>query len=557
MRLSKQLKNQPVYFFLALWFCLNLFQAYHTELMHDEAYYWYYSKHLSFGYFDHPPAIALIIKIGYFIFKNELGVRLLTVLISAATLALGWKIIKGKKPWLFFLIASSSFLVHMGGFIAAPDIALVFFSALYFYFLKKYLIADTWQTNLLITFAIVGMAYSKYQGALIIIISILAHPRLLVRRSTWLIFTLTLLAYIPHLNWQLTNNFPTFRYQFIDRSNIPYSIGFFFEYIGGQLLMFGPLTSILLFFNIYKYRTKNVWERILKWNLFGIFLFFLAQSLKGRVEANWTVCAIIPFLYLSYQCLATHKKRVTVFYYLSIPFIIAVLIFRSYLIYDFLPSSWVARNEFHGWDQWATTIAEKAEDKPVVFHNTFQKTSKYLFYAQKSAHSVNTVNYAGKEYDLHIKAEEELQGKTVFRIHEYGQDTLDTGRTGLVKYDIDSNYHYYNRIKIKIPNLSYKVKKGATLTIPIKVENRTSKDIDFRKNKKAPSLQYCLFWYGKIKKCEPLLTTLPFTHLKAQSSHALNISINTPPKSGEHWRFRLSLESDGFYGRNSNFIIFK
>ncbi len=47
-----------------------------TELQDDEAYYWVYSHFLDWGYFDHPPMTALLIKMGYAIFHNELGVRL-------------------------------------------------------------------------------------------------------------------------------------------------------------------------------------------------------------------------------------------------------------------------------------------------------------------------------------------------------------------------------------------------------------------------------------------------------------------------------------------------
>jgi 4-amino-4-deoxy-L-arabinose transferase-like glycosyltransferase len=30
----------------------------------DEAYYWMWSKHLAFGYYDHPPMVALVIRAG-------------------------------------------------------------------------------------------------------------------------------------------------------------------------------------------------------------------------------------------------------------------------------------------------------------------------------------------------------------------------------------------------------------------------------------------------------------------------------------------------------------
>src|SRR5882762_567077 len=47
-----------------------------TPLSADEAYYWLWSKHLAGGYYDHPPAIAFIVRIGTEFFGNtSLGVR--------------------------------------------------------------------------------------------------------------------------------------------------------------------------------------------------------------------------------------------------------------------------------------------------------------------------------------------------------------------------------------------------------------------------------------------------------------------------------------------------
>ena len=62
-------------FFLIVWGIINLVQARFTPLNNDEAYYWMYSKYLAWGYFDHPPMIALMIRIGYLFIHNELGLE--------------------------------------------------------------------------------------------------------------------------------------------------------------------------------------------------------------------------------------------------------------------------------------------------------------------------------------------------------------------------------------------------------------------------------------------------------------------------------------------------
>ena len=63
---------------LFAWGLLNLLQANFMDITEDEAYYWMYSRILDWGYFDHPPMIALMIFLGRQLFEGELGVRVLT-----------------------------------------------------------------------------------------------------------------------------------------------------------------------------------------------------------------------------------------------------------------------------------------------------------------------------------------------------------------------------------------------------------------------------------------------------------------------------------------------
>ena len=76
--------------FLGLWVVLNLVQAAFTQLDPDEAYYWIYAQQLDWGYFDHPPAAALLIKLGTLLLPGELGVRFFIVLANALTLWVIW-----------------------------------------------------------------------------------------------------------------------------------------------------------------------------------------------------------------------------------------------------------------------------------------------------------------------------------------------------------------------------------------------------------------------------------------------------------------------------------
>src|SRR5271169_2589342 len=60
---------------------LRLVAAAWTPLTFDEAYYWMWSKHLAGGYYDHPPMVAFIIRLGTLLAGDSgLGVRLISVL---------------------------------------------------------------------------------------------------------------------------------------------------------------------------------------------------------------------------------------------------------------------------------------------------------------------------------------------------------------------------------------------------------------------------------------------------------------------------------------------
>src|SRR2546423_14996910 len=77
---------------------LRLVAAAWTPLTFDEAYYWMWSKHLASGYYDHPPGVAAVIRLGTMIAGDtELGVRLGSILLA---LPMSWAVYR-TAPILF------------------------------------------------------------------------------------------------------------------------------------------------------------------------------------------------------------------------------------------------------------------------------------------------------------------------------------------------------------------------------------------------------------------------------------------------------------------------
>ncbi|MFM2266787.1 MAG: hypothetical protein RL757_228, partial [Bacteroidota bacterium] len=90
------LEKLPFSIFLLSWAILNLLQAGLTDLSHDEAYYRLYALRLDWGYFDHPPMIALFVRMGLWL-GGALGVRLMSVFAQVGCLFLLHEMVKNSR----------------------------------------------------------------------------------------------------------------------------------------------------------------------------------------------------------------------------------------------------------------------------------------------------------------------------------------------------------------------------------------------------------------------------------------------------------------------------
>src|SRR5438067_8154510 len=253
--------------FYSAWTVLALIQSRYTVLLDDEAYYWVYSKFLSWGYFDHPPMVAVLIKIGYGLFHNELGVRLLFVLLNVLSLLLIETIIDKKNTFLFYVIVLSLAVLQVSGFSAVPDTPLIFFTALFFWCYKRFLQYSSLQTTIMLGLVTAALLYSNYLAFLVIFFVLLSNLKLLTRYQTYLAGLTALLFFAPHLWWQYQHQWVSFRYHLFESNVNPYKISYTLEYLAGQILLAGPIAGVFLLPAAFLSRSKNVFERGLKFTL--------------------------------------------------------------------------------------------------------------------------------------------------------------------------------------------------------------------------------------------------------------------------------------------------
>lgn len=411
-----------LFFFIIAWMVLNIFQAYFNGLDGDETYYWTYSRHLQWGYFDHPPMVALSIKFGELFGHGPLFTRLGTILFSSATVFIGFKALPEylKNAKRYIIVFASVLIFHIYGFITTPDASLLFFTALFFYAYKRYLKEDSFLNVLVLAASIVGMLYSKYHGVLPVLLTFLSNPRLALKRSAWLVVIIVIAAFIPHLLWQYQHDWPTVRYHLFERNKGTYRVDKTTNYILGQLLIFGPFTTIVAVVSIIKKRMKgDVYLRAHTFTFFGVLLFFLLSSFNKNIEPHWTLTAGISFIVLVMRLIESSSQKFrNIFCRLAIINVVLIVIVRIAVAFPIAAVKKIDRLQVQIYSHsWADSLYKRVAGTPVVFVDNYTYPSLYLYYhPDQLATCYSTVYYRKNNYTL--QNTEAFNNKTIYTVRK-------------------------------------------------------------------------------------------------------------------------------------------
>lgn len=390
--------KKQFWFWLALFTGLNVLTALFTELYNDEAYYWAYSRFLDWGYFDHPPVIALLIKIGYGLIPNELGVRLLSILSVSGALWLVFKVAGTNDVKLFALLLFSVFPFFLFGFIALPDSPMLFSVALFFYAYQQFLKEESWKWTLILAAVMAFMLYTKYMGVLIILFTLASNINLLKSKWFWMASIIGAMLFVPHLYWQYANDFPSVKFHLVDRSAKAYNYTFTLEYIGAQLFFYGPFVGLFLYWAALRTAAGDVFEKALKYSVGGTLVFFLLSSFKGRVEVNWTLGMLVPLVILAMRYFQKPSAARLWLERAAWVSILIVLLVRIHVIHPLADFKKDRAKDFHGHRVFADDVAAKANGLPIVAHR-YQTASSLWFYTGKPVPVLN-LNTRFSQYDL-------------------------------------------------------------------------------------------------------------------------------------------------------------
>src|ERR1700688_4665451 len=282
---------------------LRLAAAAWTPLTFDEAYYWMWSKHLAGGYYDHPPMVAYVIRLGTLMAGDtEFGVRLVSILLA---LPMSWAVYR-TAAILFggvrvaataTLLLNATLMAAVGTLIVTPDAPLLVASSFVLLCLAKVLETERGAWWLAVG-AAVGLALlSKYTALffgpaiLIWLVSVPKLRRWLISPWPYLGGIIALAIFSPVILWNADHHWVSFIKQ-IGRARIAdFRPVFVAELIPTQFAFATPLVWILGAMGLYALARRNAGalaaRTLISATFWTITLYFVWHSLHARVEANW------------------------------------------------------------------------------------------------------------------------------------------------------------------------------------------------------------------------------------------------------------------------------
>ena len=261
-----------------------------TMTIDDEAYYTMYSRHLAWGYIDHGPIVALIIKFGTILFgENGFGIRFgglsLYVLMSVLLYRFGRKEFNRNTGIILFITFWINILFHTNGIVITPDAPLSFFALLSVCVYYKAYMENPDYFYLAGLF--LGLAFLSKISILFIALGIGLFPIIcpqyrnhLKDHRFYLSFLIALIIFSPFIVWNAQNDWAFVKYQgghISGRGNI----NSFIELWSGVALLLGPV--------LFYYTVTLSWRHI-------------ASLTKGHTNASpkelyFALVTAVPLIY--------------------------------------------------------------------------------------------------------------------------------------------------------------------------------------------------------------------------------------------------------------------
>ena len=397
--MSISFRNFLIFIGFIFFFRLIALKLMHIDLFFDEAYYWYWSKHLAWGYYSKPPFIAFIIKIFTPIFGDNIyGVKIASNLFYSLSAIYVYLISKELFNEKIAFLSGIAFITIPGisylSEIISTDAFLVFFWSFTLYYFIKALKSDKWFYWIMSGIG-GGVGLLSKPTMIIFVLSVLFYllvdsKQTFKNKKLYVAMILAVIIYLPNLIWNYHHNFIMFHHiqnisEIHNKSHFhPKKL---LEFLGAQFGVFGPV-----FFGVYLYlifKISIIFSKKEYKLLYAFSVPFLSvisiQALIERANANWAlptyIAATILVVFYLYQ-----KSKKWLFVGIFVNIILMLIVYFYHPIMHTFGITLTKKNDFYkrilGWQKLAKQIKPviiKYPDAKLAF-NDRDLMSEMIFY---------------------------------------------------------------------------------------------------------------------------------------------------------------------------------
>ena len=283
-----------------------------NDLLVEEAYYWNYANHLDFSYLDHPPMVALLIKLATSILgDNEFAVRISALCCWTLTAFFSYKLTEIVYPEkgiyaVMFLSVLPFFFVQ--SLIMSPDLPLMACWSAARYCLYRSLVLNE---SHLWYFAGIWLGLGMLSKYTIILLGFVTLVYLCTvptarfwfkKKEPYICALIVITLFTPVIYWNATHEWSSFLFQSTRRLSNPFSFSLH-QFIGLLIIFLMPLGVWSFAELCYKNSSLNTLISPHSKHFFQLFtlipiLFFGLFSINHPVKLNWvgpSLLAIIPW----------------------------------------------------------------------------------------------------------------------------------------------------------------------------------------------------------------------------------------------------------------------
>lgn len=320
--------RKKLFCLIAIFSIIKLILAFVSELGNDEAYYWLYSQYLQWNYFDHPPMVAVWIRLftaNLLLDQYEGFLRLGSVIGCALS---SWFLFKAvallhseRAGWFAAVLYNISFYSGItAGLYILPDSPQMVFWTLSLLLIAQITKDENSWSKWLLFGVVAGLCImSKVHGAFL---WIGLGGFVLFQRNVWLkkpqlyvAFLITVIIICPIFFWNMKYDFATFRFHSnrVDVEEFVLHASYFFKELGTEICFNNPVIFFLSASGlIVWYRKKMAYQPALSIYIFIgiplIFLLLFVSLFRNVVLPHWSGPAYISFIPLAAVWLANSTQ---------------------------------------------------------------------------------------------------------------------------------------------------------------------------------------------------------------------------------------------------------